>query len=196
MVKPGRDAAFAAPITRADYEHVAALEAGSQTSWGKLYERHQRNLIRFCGNFTTDPHLAEDWAHETFLKLKEKVHTFQHGAELKPWLYKVARNICLKHRRKNRETQWSDTVFATRGFSLAGANPSPASKAVGDELNADIAIHLAALSEEQRMVFILRYVEDLSRKEIAEVLEIPEATVKSRLCHAMSVLREKMNRKA
>jgi RNA polymerase sigma-70 factor (ECF subfamily) len=183
-------------ITRTDGQHVAALEDGSQTSWGKLYERHRNGLVRFCGNFTSDPNLAEDWAQETFLRLKEKIHTFRSGAELKPWLYKVARNICLRHRRKHREMQWSDSVFATKRISLLDSGPSPASKMLGDELNAGVMRLLGILSEEQRAVFILRYVEDLSRKEIAEVMEIPEATVKSRLCHAMNALREKMNRKA
>ena len=195
MVEPKREAPINALISRTDHEHVAAVEAGSQSSWGKLYERHRSGLIRFCGNFTSDPQLAEDWAQETFLRLKEKAHTFRQGSELKPWLYKVARNICLRHRRKNREAQWTESVFATRQTSLADAGPSPATKAVGDELNADVLTLLAKLTEEQRTIFILRYVEGLSRKEIADVMEIAELAVKSKLCHAMNTLREKMIRK-
>src|SRR2546425_1175357 len=91
------------PVTKADHEHMAAIEAGSNTSWGKLYERHQSGLVRFCGNFAADPQRAEDWAQEAFLRLQENAHTFRAGAEVKPWLYKVARNICLEHRRKHRE---------------------------------------------------------------------------------------------
>lgn len=182
-------------VTKADYEHMAAIKAGSQTSWGKLYERHQSALVRFCGNFTADPQLAEDWAQEAFVRLKENAHTFKHGAELKPWLYKVARNIYLEHRRKRRqshEVQWSDSVFATHAIRLADAGHSPASKGVADELNADAKNLLASLNEEMRTVFILKYVEDLSRKEIAEIMDVPEAIVKSRLYHAMNALQERL----
>ena len=181
--------------SKADHEHMAAVEAGSQTSWGKLYERHQSGLMRFCGNFTADPQLAEDWAQEALLRLKENAHTFQKGAEVKPWLYKIARNICHEHSRKNREMQWSDSVFATRAISLIDSSPSPASKIVGREVSAELKALLMKLSEDQRLVFILKYVEDLSRKEIAEVLSIPEATVKIRLGRILKYLRENLNQK-
>lgn len=183
------------PATKADHEHMARMRSGSQTSWGKLYERHRGGLVRFCGNFTPDPQLAEDWAQEAMLRLKENAHTFQDGAELKPWLYKVARNICLKSRQKNREAQWSDSVFATQAAQLVDSGPSPASKAVREELKADVKNLLAKFSEEQRTIFTLRYVEGLSRKEIAAVMDVPEALVKSRLCHVMNALREKLDKK-
>jgi len=179
------------PLTKADHEHMAALKAGSNTSWGKLYERHQSGLVRFCGNFTADPQLAEDWAQETFIRLKEHKGSFQQGAKLKPWLYKIARNICLNARRSRRDVQWSESAFATRAIELLDPDPSPASKIVGD---ADTRSILARLSEDQRTAVILRYVEGLTRKEIAEVMDVPEATVKSRLCRAMNALRERLDR--
>ena len=179
--------------SRADYELMEAIEAGSNTSWGKIYERHQSGLMRFCGNFTADPQLAEDWAQEALLRLKENAHTFQKGAPVKPWLYKIARNICHEHARHNREVQWSDSVFATRAISLMDSGPSPASKIAGRELGSELKILLMKLSEEQRIVFLLKYVEDLSRKEIAEVLNIPEATVKIRLGRALKFMRERLD---
>jgi RNA polymerase sigma-70 factor (ECF subfamily) len=182
-----------AVASKADHEHMAAVEAGSQTSWGKLYERHHSGLVRFCGNFTTDPQLSEDWAQEALLRLKENAHTFQKGAEVKPWLYKIARNICHEHSRKNREMQWSDSVFATRAISLTDSGPSPASKIVGLELTAELKTLLMKINEDQRLVFILKYVEDLSRKEIAEVLNMPEATVKIRLGRTLKYMRERLN---
>lgn len=195
MTDRKHEGSMTGPATKADHEHVAMMRAGSQTSWGKLYERHRRGLVRFCGNFTPDPQLAEDWAQEALVKLKENADTFHDGAELKPWLYKVARNICLKYRQKNREAQWSDSVFATQAEQLIDTGPSPASKAVREELNEDVKALLAKFSEEQRTIFTLRYVEGLSRKEIAVVMDLPEALVKSRLCHAMNTLREKLNKK-
>ena len=181
--------------SRPDHEHMAAVDAGSQTSWGRLYERYQSGLVRFCGNFTADSNLAEDWAQEALVRLKENAHTFQKGAEVKPWLYKIARNVCLEHARKKREVDWSDSVFATQVKSLIDSGPSPASKIAGLELSAELKDLLLTLSEDQRLVFILKYVEDLSRKEIAEVLNIPEATVKIRLGRVLKYMRERIHKK-
>ena len=171
---------------------MEAVKAGGQTSWGKLYERHHPGLLRFCASFTDDAQTAEDCAHEAFLRLKEKAATFEAGAELRPWLYKIARNICLEHQRKQRAMHWGDSVFATsRILAIVAPGASPVSRAAAAELSAKAMECLASLSEEHRTVFLLKYVEGLAREEIAQVLEVPEATVKSRLYHAMLSLREK-----
>jgi RNA polymerase sigma factor (sigma-70 family) len=182
-------------ITRADHEHMAAIAAGSHSSWGRLYERHLTSLVRFCGNFTADPQLAEDWAQEAFVLLRDSARTFQSGAELKPWLYKIARNVCLKHIRRQREVHWSDSVFATQAKWLIDSGPHSAKKADIADLTQQARELLQCLTEEQRTMFILRYVEGLSRKDIAETMDIPEAVVKSRLGHTMNAIRKKIIRK-
>lgn len=182
------------PPDKADHEHMAAMLAGSNTSWGTLFERYQAPLVRFCGNFTKDSEVAEEWAQETFIRLKEKAHTFQPGAALKPWLYKVARNVCLESLRKRKEIRWSDSVFAAKAMLLIDSGPAPSTLASNAEFSAKAREMLGQLSEEQRTVFLLKYVEDLSRQEIAEVMDVPENTVKSRLYYAMNALRGKLSR--
>jgi len=178
--------------TLADHEHMAALVAGDDASWAKLYERHLDGLVRFCGNFTPDAQLAQDWAQEAFIKLREKAANFRPGSPLKPWLYKIARHICLEGLSRRREAQWTDSVFALSIARRADSAPSPATRFADAQIGAAALAKLAELSEEHRSVLMLKYVEGLSRQEIAEAIEIPEATVKSRLYYAMNAIRAQL----
>jgi RNA polymerase sigma-70 factor, ECF subfamily len=177
-----------------DHAYMAELCAGNVDAWAKLYERHNDLLVRFCGNFTNDLHLAQDVAHEAFIKLRENASQFRSGADLKPWLYKIARNLCLKEAKKKREVRWTDSTFAKTICSVVDSGPSPASKLANLHLNARALEILANLTEEQRTVVLLKYVEGLTRQEIAIAMDIPEATVKSRLYYAMNAIREKIGK--
>ena len=161
---------------------------GSASAWGELYERYREALIRFCGNYTRDPETAEEWAHESFLALKEKAELFRAGAELKPWLYRIARNVCLQSLRRKRELNWSDSVAASHPLTGLDSGPSPLSRLAAAELSDRAMRMLAQLSEVERTVFVLKYIEGLSRDEIAQVMDAPVATVKSRLYRAMRLL--------
>jgi RNA polymerase sigma-70 factor (ECF subfamily) len=179
-------------VSKADHEHMARLAEGSQTAWGKLYDRHYEAVRRFCGNFTNAPETAEEWTQDTFLKLKQRADTFRAGSELKPWLYKVARNICLEALRRRREINWSDSIFASRIRSAVDSGPSPASKVASSELSDKAKDILGALREEQRTAFLLKYAEDLSLQEVALAMDTPEATVKTWLYRTMLALRREL----
>jgi RNA polymerase sigma-70 factor (ECF subfamily) len=176
------------PVT--DMRRVMRMAQGSASAWGELYERHRSALIRFCGNYTRDPQLAEEWAHETFVVLKEKAGTFRAGAELKPWLYRIARNVCLQSLRRKRELNWSDSVAARQPLTFDSC-PSALSRLAAAELSDRALRMIAELSEVERTVFILRHVEGLKCAEIAQVVDAPLATVKSRLYRAMQLLAER-----
>jgi RNA polymerase sigma-70 factor (ECF subfamily) len=179
-----------------DNIHMANLLRGSHASWERLYQRYRPALLRFCSNYTPDPQTAEAWTHDTFLQLKVKAGTFHPEAELKPWLYKIARNICLQDLRKKSEVSWSDSVAARNALTLTDRNQSPASRLVTTELRGRMKDLLAELSEEERTVVLLKIVEGLTRQEIAVTMETPEATVKSRLHRAMKILRNKIERES
>ena len=184
------------PVTKADHEHVAAIEAGNQSSWGKLYQRHYEGVLRFCGHFTADAQLAEEWTQETFLRLREKAHTFKAGAAVKPWLYKVARNIGIEYRRKFREAAWSDSVFAKREANFASLSSTPSAKHSAHERIGLTKKALAGMSEDHRTTLLLRYIDGLSPSEIADVMGVPLGTAKSRLRDGLNELRLRLKEKA
>jgi RNA polymerase sigma-70 factor, ECF subfamily len=177
-----------------DQEYMVRLASGDDNAWAELYRRHYSGILRFCGNYAADLDESQDYAQDTFMKLKEQAKRFQLGAPLKPWLYKIARNVCLQQLRCKKEVQWSDSVFA-RTLSATVSGPSPATRLANLELDQATLTSLEKLSEEHRTVLLLKYVEALTREEIAEMLDIPEATVKSRLYYALQALRESLDAK-
>jgi RNA polymerase sigma factor (sigma-70 family) len=179
-----------------DNQDVVKLLKGSRSSWERLYERYRPVVFRFCINYTRDAGTAEEWVHETFIQLKQKAGTFQPEAELRPWLYRIARNICLQNLRKKREFNWSDSLAARNPLSFFDPNPSPASRAEARERNAQARELLARLSEEERTTVLLKFVEGLSRKEIAAAMDCSESSVKSRLYRAMKLLRTNITPKS
>ena len=179
------------PPAVSDNSHIERMTRGSASSWGELYARYRDPLLRFCGNYTRDPETAEEWTHETLLVLKEKADLFRAGAELKPWLYRIARNVCLQNLRRKRECNWSDSIAARNPLTGLDDGPSPLSRLAAAELSDRALRMLAQLSEVERTVFVLKYVEGLSREEIAQAMDTPVATVKSRLYRAMRLLSDK-----
>lgn len=175
------------------------LEQKNDTAWGVLYARYHDAIFRFCGNYVRGASEAEDLTQDTFVKLKEKAHTFKSGARLRPWLYQIARNTCLDYlrRQKHRDPgpkDWSKCYFAqTTRLDVIDITPSPATKLANKDLHQRVMLELEDLSEDHRTVFLLKYVEGLSREEIANTLEVPIGTVKSRLYYAMKRIREKLD---
>jgi RNA polymerase sigma factor (sigma-70 family) len=170
---------------------MARVADGSQSSWGKLYEDYQPALLRFCSGFTRDRESAEEWAHEAFLRLKEKAATFRPGSEFRPWLYKIAKNICLQGLRRKRERAWLDGGSVRQSWMMA-PDRSPSSMLAVTELSQRANDELQELSKPERIVFLLKYVQGLSRKEIAAALGTTEATIKMRLFRAMKTLRARI----
>lgn len=184
-----------------DQELLDLILKEDEDAWGVLYARYHDAIFRFCGNYVRGAAEAEDLAHDSFIKLREKAHTFKKGARLRPWLYQIARNTCLdylrkqKHRKPSGSSDWSKCYFAqTSRIDIIDFTPSPASKIAQRDLHSRIMEELDGLSEEHRTVFLLKYVEGLSRDEISSTLEIPLGTVKSRLYHGMKKIREKLDR--
>jgi RNA polymerase sigma-70 factor (ECF subfamily) len=164
---------------------LARLRSGDSTAGRLLEESYRRPLLRFCRNQLGRPVDAEEAVQETFcrvLQAKDVPDSFR------AWLYRVARNVCLDLLRQR--VRHRDQQAPPLGSHLPAALTGNLSRLVRQELDARLAHLVAALPQEQREVLYLRYAEELSRPEIAYVLDIPEATVKSRLFQAVRKLRE------
>jgi RNA polymerase sigma-70 factor (ECF subfamily) len=142
-------------------------------------------VLRFCWGCLGSREEAEDAVQEVFCKV---LAAEQVPDRFRPWLYRIARNHCLnmlrdKARRKDDRVLPSDS-------RLDAATTGNLTRLVKRELRSRIAHLLAALPAAYREVLQLRYAEGLSRAEIAEVLELPESVVKSRLFEGLKKLRE------
>ena len=165
---------------RADEELVAAANCGDAEAFAVLYHRHRDWVAKLALRFTGQPDLALDVLQETFLYLLRKFPGFTLTARLQTFLYPAVKNLAIAARRKAERFR-SDPVELN---DLPAPTPQPPTR------REELAQALAMLSDEHREVLLLRFVDDLSLAEIADALEVPLGTVKSRLHNALGRLRQ------
>ena len=178
-----------------DRELVDSWRRGESEAFATLVRRHQRRvfglLLRMLGNREE----AEDAAQDTFLNLHRHGHRFRHESRFSTFVYRVAVNAALNRRRSlGRRRSQSDSFSEAQALGHLGprAEADPERALAGDELRTRLGRELLALPEALRAPVVLFDVEGLSYGEIAEVLEVAEGTVKSRIHRARQTLRARL----
>jgi RNA polymerase sigma-70 factor (ECF subfamily) len=133
-------------------------------------------------------------AQEAFLKTYRARETFRDGEPFLPWFHRILRNTCFsflrKHKRLKKVSMAGRPEEDEDDWEIEGLEPPPTSGVENEELHGVFWNALYRLSGRDREILTLRHFQELSYKEIAEVLEIPEGTVMSRLFHARRHLRD------
>lgn len=184
----------------AQHDLVQAALIGDRQALSSLvadnYERIFGYLVRLSGDY----HLAQDLTQETFYRMWQKLPSLRESAPFQTWLYRIAHNAFLDHARSwhHRNVKPSGALGDERAETGAGRplaapesrDPDPVVSMVEMKLGRSQAARLlGGLSPEHRSVVVLRVYHDLGLEAIAEVLDIPLGTVKSRLHHAFRLLR-------
>ena len=179
-----------------DEELVLSLRGGHQESLGVLVSRWEGPLLRFVSRMVDRPDDARDVCQETFLRVLNKSDAFRDGARFSTWMYQIALNICRDQARRKR--RWSHLVIAAPPIDDAPPRESAAPDTVDTNPAASYerterrdAVHraLARLPHDQREVLLLKEYQGLKFREIADVLGVPESTVKSRMYAALDTMR-------
>ncbi|MFN7903756.1 MAG: RNA polymerase sigma factor [Pseudobdellovibrionaceae bacterium] len=169
---------------KTDIELVDETKQGNRKSFSELVKRHQKNLLRLSLRFVKSLDLAEDIVQDSFIKAYEKLHSFEGRASFKSWLFQIAVNTA---RNKLRETKRDTTdIDKVQVAVLAVAE----SHLVHSAIAAMIQEEVEKLPFKQKTALVLRVYEDLSFKEIAEVMECPYDTAKANYRHALLKLKE------
>jgi len=178
--------------------------AGDQHAWQQLVVSQHRRIYGICYRFTGSATDAEDLTQDVFLKLYRNLASFDvQKGNFNTWLTTLARNLLVDHFRRTRLERASDSLDAsltgeddgaTLASRLADPRPSQETRAAGLELKVVIQQALAQLSPELREAVVLRDLEDMDYKEIAQVLRIPEGTVKSRISRGRGELARLLQR--
>lgn len=196
------------PEQQAEQDALARLVrqciAGDQHAWQELVITQHRRIYAICYRFTGSGADAEDLTQDVFLKLYRNLASFDVGkGNFQTWMTTLARNLLVDHFRRTRLERASDSLDAsltseedgaTLGSRLADARPSQEAYVAGLELQAKIQQALAQLSPELREAVVFRDLQDMDYKEIAEVLRIPEGTVKSRISRGRGELARLLQR--
>jgi RNA polymerase sigma-70 factor, ECF subfamily len=168
--------------TRTDIELIAAINRGDALAFEVLYFRYRDWVAALAFRFTGDSDAALDVTQDTFLYVLKKFPGFRLTANFKTFLYPAVRNLSIAARRKTARYQ-STAGELEHLEQVAAASATPIE-------NTDLEFVLGALPEEQREVVLLRFVDGLSLAEIADAMEVPLGTVKSRLHNALASLRQ------
>jgi RNA polymerase sigma-70 factor (ECF subfamily) len=174
---------------------------GDIAGFEKLVTRYQNKIMGYVGRMTNgDREEAEDITQEAFIKAYRNLDSFRGQASFSTWLYKIASNLCIdRARTKMRRPQQAyslDEPFDKEddkgGREIADSRFEPSKGVERDELRTLVRQTVAEMPEKQREVLIMCDLQGLSYEHIAESLDIPLGTVKSRIFHARADLARRL----
>jgi len=157
-----------------------------------LIEQYQHRLLRYLAHMIRNPATAEDLFQETWIRVLEKGHQYDGKSRFVTWLMTIAHNVAIDHLRKRTPAsldEMRDPEEDTAPFEPPAVGPSPFDQAAAMEDKVRIEAALEQLSPIFREVLVLRFQEQLKLEEIAKLVGIPLATVKTRLYRGVMALR-------
>ncbi len=175
---------------KSDEALMNELIKGNKAAFDEIYDRYAPLLFRyFMRMLWRDKEKAEDFVHDLFAKIIRKPDYFDPERSFKTWIYSVANNMCKNEYKKQEIRQ--GTNISLEGFYAVGDGHTNVFNDVHDRFFKEAFLKgLDALEQKHREVFVLRHLDGLSIKEIAEVTAVNEGTVKSRLFYATKYLAE------
>jgi len=167
-----------------DFDLVGRVAGGDKAAIRLLFHRHHARVFRFVVRQTGSEAMADDIANEVFLELWRQADRFEGRSQVSTWLMGIARFKVLSARRKRTEAALDEDYAA----SIADDGDSPEVSELKRDKARGLRLLIDKLSEPHRLVIDLAYYHGKSVIEIGEILEIPVATVKTRMYYARKSL--------
>ena len=174
---------------------IEMSKQGNLEAFDLLVRRYESKIYnmayRFMGNYAD----AGDLAQETFIRLYKSLPTFRGESAFLTWLYRICANACrdeLRRQKRQQKISWEEISCGAETAAMCSDEPLPEEIFERQELKVSVQFCLDSLSEEHRLILILREIQELSYDEIARVLDCTIGTVKSRLSRARLALKEKV----
>jgi RNA polymerase sigma-70 factor (ECF subfamily) len=178
--------------------------AGDSSAWEEIVRAHNRRIYNICYRFTGSAHNAEDLTQEVFIKIYRTLQSYdlEKGA-FTTWITTMTRNLLVDHFRKTKQDRVTDSMDAappgdenapTLGEQIADQKATPDEVMDTKDTQKMVQQALQKLSPELREAVILRDLQDMDYKEIAQALKVPEGTVKSRINRGRTELARLLSR--
>jgi len=184
--------AHGAQADAADAQLIGRTLAGEPAAFGELVLRYQDRLYNSLLRVLGSAEDARDAVQDAFVQAFVKLDTFRGSSAFYTWLYRIAFNTAMSHARRQRPTRSLDEERLDRGREPVDGQPPPDARLDASERATQVHRALAALSAEYRQVIVLREIDGCKYEQIAEILELPVGTVRSRLFRARLELRERL----
>lgn len=185
-----------------DEQLLLRLQAGEREWFGPLVRRYERDLYGYLRRYLGDAELAADVFQNTWIQVYVKIAQYQADRAARPWIYAIATNQAIdaiRHRSRRIDTRAEAPLVGDDGLDdaprplfeiLRDPDPGPVEQAEGAELRQGVRDAVDQLPPGLRAVVVMAYFQGLRYQEIAEALDIPLGTVKSRLHAALAKLSE------
>jgi RNA polymerase sigma-70 factor (ECF subfamily) len=174
-------------------ETIRQSSPGDPLLYEALMVDYYNFIYRLTNSILGDQGEAEDAAQETFIKAATHLGDYQIGTKIKSWLAKIAINLCRDKLRKLKTRRRLQDVLKFLSWQTIQGSPTPEEVVIGNERHKIIQTVIEGLDEKHRLPILLRYGQGMAISEIAEVLDVNEGTVHSRLHYAHLKLRDRLN---
>ncbi|AKG05487.1 MULTISPECIES: RNA polymerase sigma factor SigW [Salimicrobium] len=178
-------------------ERIKEVKKGNVQAFEDVVSFYQNKVYFVCFRMIGNSQEAEDLAQEAFIRAYTNIESFDEKRKFSTWLYRIATNLTIDRIRKKKPDYHLDAdIKGTDGLSmhdqLATDEALPEEQVENLELRGYIQREITALPPIYRSVIVLRFLEELSLQEIAEVLDMPVGTVKTRIHRGREILRKKL----
>jgi RNA polymerase sigma factor (sigma-70 family) len=175
-----------------DEELMAFLAKGDKTAFDELYKRYAKAMLLFFKRLLwNDTEKSEDFVHDLFAKIIQQPEAFDQTRSFKTWFYSVANNMC-KNEYKKQEVRKNTNHSLEETYHVKDQHTNVLNTVQDGQFYKEFEQHLEQLDQKHSEVFKLRHFDGLSIKEIADILQANEGTIKSRLFYATKFLAERL----
>jgi RNA polymerase sigma-70 factor, ECF subfamily len=172
--------------TKTDFDLIQDVKRGDKRSFEVLMQRHEKFLMKVVVRMTRDLDAAEDIVQDSFIKAYKRLHLFEGRSSLRSWLYQIALNTT-----RNRFRKHSRETIGTEGMDI-GVEGEMENRMIALDVRGILQTEIEKLPARQKTALELRIFEDLSFKEIAEIMACPYDTAKANYRHALLKLKERL----
>jgi len=175
-----------------DAQLIDRTLSGQSAAFGQLVLKYQDRLYNTVFHVVGHAEDARDVVQEALVQAFLKLDTFHRDSAFFTWLYRIAFNVAVTHRRRRRPAASFDQIRQTAGLEPVDSGDGPTDRLEREDRCRQVRQALDQLSEEHRMILVLREIDGCCYETIAEILDLPVGTVRSRLHRARMQLREQL----
>ena len=179
-------------VVKLDAQLIDEALGGDSAAFGQLVTRYQDRLYNSLVHVVGSAEAARDVTQDALVQAYVKLETFERASGFYTWLYRIAMNMAISHLRREKPTVSIEQARDALGHEPIDRGASPAARLEQQERACQVRTALGTLSDEHRAILILREIDGCGYEQIAEILDLPIGTIRSRLFRARLQLRDQL----
>lgn len=187
-------------MTQQETELIIRARNGNISAFEELIYKYDKKVLALALRYVRNEDDAKDIYQEVFIRVFKGLNKFQFKSEFSTWLYRIVTNVCLTYKTRSNKREFisihpndnEESDIMKTGFEIADNEPVPDRALTNTEISDHINSALETLSPRQKMIFILKHYEGYKLREIAEMLQCGEGTIKKYLFDAVRKMRTQL----